>query len=245
MNKITAIIIDDEEPARALIKVYLGDHPKITLIGEATNGFEGAKLINEASPDLVFLDIQMPKIDGFEMLELLDNHPKIIFCTAYDQYAIKAFEKNAVDYLLKPFSKSRFAEAIDKLANAHSLKTTKPSLPLVADYRTPLHRIVIKDRKEIVIIDVEDIHYIAAQDDYVEIHTQAGKWLKQQTMKYLEQALDQANFVRVHRKYIVNISQVVKLDKMGKESYLLGLKSGALIDVSASGYQLLKQQLSI
>ena len=244
MKMIGAVIIDDEQPARELIKVYLQDHQEITIIGEAENGFEGAKLINELSPDLVFLDIQMPKIDGFELLELLDYQPSIIFCTAYDQYAIKAFDKNALDYLLKPFSKSRFKEAIAKI-KLPKAKEEKLSLPTPQEYRRPLSRIVVKDRKEIVIIDVEKIHYLEAQDDYVEIHTANGKWLKQQTMKYFAEALDESKFVRIHRKYILNLNELAKLDKLGKESYVVVLKSGDSIPVSTSGYQKLKIQLGI
>jgi two-component system LytT family response regulator len=244
MNIVRAVIIDDEQPARELIKVYLQDHQDITLIGEAENGFEGAKLINELSPDLVFLDIQMPKIDGFELLELLDYQPSIIFCTAYDQYAIKAFDKNAVDYLLKPFSKKRFKEAIAKIQVTKS-KEEKLSLPTPQEYRRPLIRIVVKDRKEIAIIDVEKIRYLEAQDDYVEIHTADGKWLKQQTMKYFAEALDETKFVRIHRKYILNLNELAKLDKLGKESYVVVLKSGTSIPVSTNGYQKLKIQLGI
>ena len=244
MNTIKAIIIDDEQPARELIKVYLRDYQDITLIGESENGFEGAKLINELSPDLVFLDIQMPKIDGFELLELLDKQPLVIFCTAYDQYAIKAFDKNAVDYLLKPFSKDRFKEAIAKI-QLNKAGEGKASLPSPIDYRNPLSRIVVKDRKEIVIIGVEKIHYLEAQDDYVEIHTGQGKWLKQQTMKYFEQALDQTKFLRVHRRYILHLDEMTKLDKLGKETHMAVLKSGVTIPVSASGYQKLKIQLGI
>jgi two-component system LytT family response regulator len=244
MKMIRAVIIDDEQPARELIKVYLKDYPEITLVGEAVNGFEGAKLINELSPDLVFLDIQMPKIDGFELLELLDNQPAVIFCTAYDQYAIKAFDKNALDYLLKPFSKDRFKEAIAK-TQLSKVKDENLSLPTPQDYRQPLSRIVVKERKEIVIIDVENIHYLEAQDDYVEIHTAQGKWLKQQTMKYFEEALDETKFIRIHRKYILHLNELAKLDKLGKESYVVVLKSGYSIPVSISGYQKLKIQLGI
>ena len=152
MSTIRAVVIDDELPARELLKVYLKDFPEIDLVGEAANGFEGAKLINELSPDLVFLDIQMPKIDGFEMLELLDSQPLIIFCTAFDQYAIKAFDKNAVDYLLKPFSKIRFKEALAKTQDLAREKDIKTVMPTVAEYHKPLTRVVVKDRKEIVII---------------------------------------------------------------------------------------------
>jgi two-component system, LytTR family, response regulator len=245
MRSIKAVIIDDEQPARELIKVYLRDHPLIKVVGEAENGFAGAKLINELAPELVFLDIQMPKIDGFEMLELLDCQPQIIFCTAYDQFAITAFEKKAVDYLLKPFARNRFSEALAKVQANTAPVSNLSALPSANDYQQPLKRIVVKDRKEIIIIDVQKIEYLEAQDDYVEIHTRQGKWLKQQTMKYFEQALEGTKFIRVHRKYIVHLDEIAKLDKLGKESHLAILKSGASIPVSTAGYRRLKVQLGI
>ncbi len=239
-----AIIVDDEQPARELLRVYLHEVPGIEVVGEAENGFTGAKLINELQPDIVFLDIQMPKVDGFEMLELLDKLPMVIFCTAYDRFAIKAFEKNAVDYLLKPFTKERLLAAIARL-NAPQGGAAAQDIPSTADYRAPLTRIVVKDRKEIVIIKVNDLIYLEAQDDYVALHTARGKWLKQQTMKYYETALDAGRFVRVHRRYLVAIEQIAKLDKLGKETYLAVLQTGAEIPVSTTGYQKLKAQLGI
>lgn len=245
MNVLKAIIIDDELPARELIKVYLKDDSQVEVIGEAENGFAGAKIINELVPDLVFLDIQMPKINGFEMLELIENQPNIIFCTAYDQYAIKAFEQNAIDYLLKPFTKERLVEAIKKVKqNDQKTNIQEASIESI-DYGHPLQRIVVKDRKEIVIIGVQEIQYIEAQDDYVAIHSVKGKWLKQKTMKYFEKALNEEQFVRIHRKYILNIEAISKLDKLGKETYMVLLKSGDSIPVSSSGYQKLKLQLGI
>jgi len=239
------IIVDDEKPARELLKVYLQDYSNLELVGEAENGFEGAKLINALTPELVFLDIQMPKIDGFELLELIDSLPKVVFTTAYDQFAIKAFEKNAVDYLLKPFSKKRFEEAIQKVELQKSQGDESGSYPTPIDYQKPLDRIVIKDRKEIVILDTKDIIYIEAQDDYVEVNTKQGSWLKQQTMKYYEAGLDENAFCRVHRKYIIRLDMLNKIDKLGKESYIAILKTGKDIPVSLSGYNRLKNLLDI
>ena len=242
--KLRVVIIDDEQPARDLVKVFLKDMQQLQLVGEAENGFDGAKLINELKPDLVLLDIQMPKIDGFEMLEILDYHPQVIFCTAFDDYAIKAFEKNAIDYLLKPFSKNRYIEAIEKVIRAlNGGEAVSP--PQASDYQKPLDRVVIKDRKEIIILNVNQIVYLEAQDDYVEIHIDKGKWLKQKTMKYFEEALDEKEFCRVHRKYIIRLAALSKIDKMGKESYLAVLKSGENIPVSTNGYQKLKVLLGI
>lgn len=238
------IIIDDEQPARELVKVFLKDFDQIEVVGEAENGFEGAKLVNQLKPELIFLDIQMPKIDGFEMLELLDTTPQVIFCTAFDQYAIKAFDKKAVDYLLKPFSKARFAEALDKVKSG-SYSPLPEELPQSIDYQKPLDRIVIKDRTEIVIVNVGDIDFLEAQDDYVEINTAKGKWLKQQTMKYFESGLDDNRFCRVHRKFIIQVDRLSKLDKLGKESFTAILKNGKLLPVSMSGYNRLRKLLGI
>ena len=238
------IIIDDEQPARDLLKVYLKEYAAIQIVAEASNGFEAAKLVNELKPELIFLDIQMPKIDGFEMLELLEEVPQVIFCTAFDQYALKAFDKNAVDYLLKPFSKSRFAEALEKVSlNQQTRQSVK--LPQVADYQQPLERVVIRDRKEIIIIDVADIDFLEAQDDYVEIHTPIGHWLKQKTMKYFEESLDDRKFCRVHRKYLIRLDRLNKIDKLGKETYTAVLKNGKNIPVSQTGYTRLRELLDI
>jgi two-component system LytT family response regulator len=245
MSILKAIIIDDELPARELIKIYLKDNSQIEVVGEAENGFAGAKIINELAPDLVFLDIQMPKINGFEMLELIENQPNIIFCTAYDEYAIKAFDQNAIDYLLKPFAKERFLEAIKKVKQEDQKSNLEDANIESIDYGHPLQRIVVKDRKEIIIIGVQEILYIEAQDDYVAINTDKGKWLKQKTMKHYEKALNDDQFVRIHRKYILNIETISKLDKLGKETYMVLLKSGESIPVSSSGYQKLKLQLGI
>lgn len=245
MKRITAIIIDDELPARELIRFYLKDFDSVDLVGEAENGFEGAKLVNQLQPDLVLLDIQMPKINGFEMLELLEYQPSIIFCTAYDEFAIKAFENNALDYLLKPFSRDRLMTAIKKINSTSSDDIGGNIVATPIEYQKPLDRIVVRDRKEIVIIDVADILYLEAQDDYVEIHTAEGKWLKLQTLKFFEQALDSSRFVRIHRRYILHLDELAKLDKLGKESYLAELKSGKSLQVSQSGYKNLKEQLNL
>ena len=191
---------------------------------------------------MVLLDIQMPKLNGFEMLELLDNPPAIIFCTAYDEYAIKAFEQNAIDYLLKPFSKARLLEALQKVKpeEKSGFILQKPM-----EYNHPLSRIVVKNGKSIDIIPAESINYLMSQDDYVEIHCSSGKFLKQQRLKYYETALDDQKFVRIHRQYIVNVEQIRKLDKFGKESYVAALHTGETIQVSASGYLRLKEVLDM
>jgi two-component system LytT family response regulator len=236
------VIIDDEQPARELIKVYLAELEDMTLVGEASNGFDGVKLIQRTQPNLILLDIQMPKINGFEMLELIDEPPAVIFCTAYDDYAIRAFEKNAIDYLLKPFSKSRFIRAVSKVKPGNR-DNNRRKLPELLAFEQHLNRIVVKTGQRIDIVDVADILYLEAQDDYVELHTAEQKLLKQQTMKYYEKALDGQRFVRIHRKYIVNVNAIDKLDKYGRDSYLAQLKTGAQLNISAAGYARLKMVL--
>ena len=241
---IKVVIIDDEQPARDLIKIYLKDRQDVEIVGEASNGFDGLKEIQNNQPDIVFLDIQMPKINGFEMLELLEDPPAIIFCTAYDDYAIKAFEKNAVDYLLKPYPKSRLLAALDKAATQNKEQLLE-KVPDLLEFKEHLSRIVVKTGQRIDIIDVGEINFLEAQDDYAEIHTSNQRLLKQQTMKYYERALDKNQFVRIHRRFIVNIDAIDKLDKYGKETYLAQMKTGEQLNVSAAGYAKLKNVLNL
>ncbi len=245
---IRTLIIDDEKLARDVIKAYLKDHPDIQVIGECANGFEGVKSVHEQGPDLIFLDIQMPKLTGFEMLELLDNQPVIIFSTAYDEFAIRAFEKNAADYLLKPYDQDRFNEAIRKATE--KLATKEDNTPvvnsLIEEHRNSvelLDRIVIRSGNRIIILGLDTIRYFEAQDDYVAIFSEGHKYLKQLRMKYLEAALPVDQFVRVHRSYIVAIDQIDKIEAFTKDSYLAILKEGEKIPVSRSGYQALKKVL--
>lgn len=244
-----AIIIEDEQPARELVKNYLSAYPAIELLGEFSDGFSGIKAINELNPDLVFLDIQMPKLTGFEMLELLDEMPNIIFTTAYDQFAIKAFEMNAVDYLLKPFSRERFAQAIEKALDRFSKKQhTKENIKElrrhVTDHIEKLERVVVKTGSKIKVIPVEDIVWLESQDDYVMIYTAQGKYLKQETMKHFEEHLDPGQFIRVHRSYIVRLDAIVQLELYEKGSYVAVLSTGAKVKVSDSGYKNLKSTMN-
>jgi two-component system LytT family response regulator len=251
MKVIKTIIVEDEKPARDLIRAYLEGFPKIELIGEYDNGFDGLKAINELKPDAIFLDVQMPKLTGFEMLEVLDHHPEVIFTTAYDQYAIRAFEQNAVDYLLKPFSLDRFREAISKLdSRIESYDDSKKTLSGIEKIRQhlaesdeKLHRVVIKKSGRIHVISTNDINYLEAQDDYVMIYTDEGKYLKQQTMKYFEKHLDAQQFVRVHRSYIANITCIERIEPYEKSNFILILKDGNKVPVSRSGMQVLKENL--
>lgn len=247
-EEIRTLIIDDEELARELIRNYLVHYPEIKVIGECSNGFEGAKSINELKPHLVFLDIQMPKLNGFELLEIIDHKPQIIFTTAYNQYAIKAFEMNALDYLLKPFSLERFQEAISKaklrLISANEIKSEISGL---LEYHRqadePIERIVVKTGNKINVITCDKIQYFEAQDDYVMIYTPEGKFLKQSTMKYFEDHLDPKMFARVHRSYIVQVDKIDRIELYGRETYMLFLKTGAKLPVSKTGYDKLKEKL--
>ncbi|MCU7552071.1 LytTR family transcriptional regulator DNA-binding domain-containing protein [Chitinophagaceae bacterium LB-8] len=244
-----ALIIDDEPLARMIVLEYLQDYPQIQMIQECNDGFEGAKAIHLHQPDLIFLDIQMPKINGFEMLELIENPPPVIFTTAFDEYALKAFETHAVDYLLKPFSKDRFDKAMEKFLNQSTRtiqqQNTQALLQSVVEKNASINRIVVKTAGKIKIIPLPEIFYLEAADDYVKIHTKEGTFLKNKTMGSFEKALDQQLFVRTHRSYIVNIQEITRLDPYEKENYVAILKSGTKIPVSKNGYTKLKSILGI
>lgn len=249
MNPIKVLIIDDEAPAREILKHYLRNHPDLQLAGECSDGFEGLKAIREIDPDLVLLDIQMPRLTGFEMLEVMDENPLIIFTTAYDQYALKAFEMNATDYLMKPVSAERFNDAVSKARE--KLAAGRDTITKAADTlerRPPdapaLSRVVVKKGSNINIVPVDDINYIEAQDDYVMLYYTGGKALKQQRMRFYEETLPQGRFVRIHRSYIVRIDAIARLEPYGKETYITVLKSGEKLPVSRSGYRLLKDELN-
>jgi two-component system LytT family response regulator len=247
MEKTSAIIIEDEELGRELIKNYLKDREDIEVVAECENGFEGIKAIQELKPDLVFLDIQMPKLNGFEMLEILDEKPEIIFTTAYNQFAIQAFELNAVDYLLKPFSKERFNDSLAKaIKRIQNQQTPIENVSRLAQHSIDeiLERIVVKSNTKISVIPTEKIRYLEAQDDYVMIYTLDGKHLKQGTMKYFEDHLDPRAFMRVHRSYIVRLDQVIQLEPYGKDSYVAKLKDGPSVKISKSGFKSLKEKLN-
>jgi two-component system LytT family response regulator len=246
---MNAIIIDDEPLARSVIREYLQHYPQISLVAECNDGFEGVKAIQQYQPDLIFLDVQMPKINGFEMLELIEDPPAVIFTTAFDEYAIKAFENHAVDYLLKPFSRERFDRAVNKFLAQGKSTASKTSLASLLDSaaRTPAEqqRVVVKLAGKIRIIPTDDIHYLEAADDYVKIHTREGSFLKNKTMGYFEAVLNKDQFVRTHRSYMVNISEITRIDPYEKENHLAILRSGARVPVSKTGYSKLKSVLGI
>jgi two-component system LytT family response regulator len=243
---IKVLIIDDEPLATELVKEYLADFPQFEIQKVCHDGFEGLKAIQEHKPDLIFLDIQMPKLTGFELLELLDHPPAVIFTTAFDAFALKAFDAHAVDYLLKPFSKTRFAKALEKFLqlgnNSESINAFKNEAGVNQESAS---RVVLKVKNEIKIIPVQDIKYLEANDDYVNIYTKEGKFLKNKTLSFYEKTLEPSQFVRVHRSYLVNISEITKIEPYEKEGYLLKLKSGEGIPVSKSGLPKLKAVLGL
>lgn len=246
---IKYLIIDDEPLARAIVKEYLQPYSDFELLQECNDGFEGVKAIQHHNPDLIFLDIQMPKITGFEMLELIEKLPAIIFTTAFDDYAMKAFDSNAIDYLLKPFSKDRFDKAIQKWRlqkeNSKQVESTREVFKNLLPQNDEQFRVVVKTGNQIRIISVSEIGYIEACDDYVKIHTEAEVFMKKKTMSYYESVLNEKEFVRVHRSYIINLSQIKRIELMEKESYCALLKSGVKIPLSKSGYTRLKDVLGI
>jgi len=246
---IKTIIIDDEPLARDLIKEYLKAYPFIHVVQECGDGFEGVKAISQHQPDLIFLDVQMPKINGFEMLELLNPSPAVIFTTAFDEYAIKAFEAHAIDYLLKPFSKERFDKAILKL-KVENEKLKNSCTPLLNEDQLTLspeqnNRVVVKTGNNIRIIPMQEILYLQADDDYVKIHTKDGSFLKKKTISYYENVMDASQFVRVHRSYILQVQQVTRIEPYEKDSHIAILKSGEKIPISKTGYPKLKAILGL
>ena len=247
---LRTILIDDEQPARDVVKFYLKDFPEIEILGEFADGFSGLKAIQELKPDLVFLDVQMPKLTGLELLDLLDQPPLIIFSTAYDQYAIKAFEMNAIDYLLKPYSKERFTQAVQKaLTQAGSgARLSGPVQELVKTLEENpefLQRIAVKSRHKVSVVPIDDIVYLEAEGDYVMIYTRDAKHLKEKTMKYFETHLDPAQFIRIHRSFIVNAQFIDRIEYYDKENYAVLTKTGAKLRASTSGYKILKQALNM
>ena len=246
---IKVVIIDDEPLARSMVSEYLQQYQEVKVVQECGDGFEGLKAIQQQQPDLIFLDIQMPKINGFEMLELLEQPPAVIFTTAFDAYAIKAFDIHAIDYLLKPFSKARFDQAMQKWMEQYKTGTiqeqVKKMLEQVPTSPAYQHRIVVKVGGKIRIIPVHDIQYLEAADDYVKINTAEGYFLKTKTMSYFEQSMDPQQFVRTHRSFIVNIQLITRIDPYEKDGHLAILKTGGKIPVSKTGYAKLKQVLGL
>ena len=244
-RKCRAVIVDDEELARRVLRELLRAHNEVEVVAECANGFEAVKAVAELKPDLLFLDVQMPKLDGFEVLELIAEGPAVIFVTAYDQYALRAFEAHAVDYLLKPFGADRLKVALERTKERLGGKLPPPA-ELAAAARPPaqyLERIVVKDGSRVHIIPVSKLDYAEAQDDYVALAVEGKKHLKQQTLSNLEKALDPERFLRIHRSYIVNLDRLGKVEPYGKDTHVVILTTGAQLPVSRSGYARLREIL--
>jgi two-component system, LytTR family, response regulator len=235
--KLRALIVDDEQLARQILREYAGEVDGLEIIAECSNGFEAVKTIGELQPDLVFLDVQMPKLNGFEVLELVDPPPAVIFVTAYDQYAMKAFEEHAVDYLRKPFHLDRFKKAIEHARARLGERLPEPAQLRAAASRSGdrFERIAVKDGSKVHIIAVDKLDYVEAQDDYVALHSENRKYLKQQTISNIEAQLDSARFIRIHRSYVVNLERIVRIEPYTKDSHVAILKDGTRLPVSRSG----------
>jgi two-component system LytT family response regulator len=252
------LLVDDEAPARALLREYLGAEAGAEVVGESANGFEAVKAIAELSPDLVFLDVQMPKLDGFEVLELLEPRPAVIFCTAYDEYALQAFEVHAVDYLLKPFGRERLAAALARARERLALGAARGGSPaasastpsgaaLAAAARGPgqyAERIVVRDGAQVHVIPVERVDYVEAQDDYVAIHESGKTHLKHQTLAELAEALDPDRFVRIHRSYVANVERIARIELLAKDQRVAVLHDGRQLPISRAGHERLKELLT-
>jgi two-component system LytT family response regulator len=249
MKPVSAIIVDDEPLARDIVKRYASAIEGLNIVAECSDGFDALRQIQTLKPDLLFLDIQMPKLDGFELLEVLEYNPAIIFATAFDQFAIKAFEMNAIDYLLKPFSKDRFESAVQKaiqritVEKSNSSQTLETLKESVQESRGTLDRIVTRLGSKVTVIPTDRIWYIESADDYVMIYSELGNHLKEKTMKYFEEHLPANNFVRIHRGSIINLAQIAAIDPYTKDTHLVTLKCGAKLRASAEGYKRLRALL--
>lgn len=241
----TTVLIDDEPLARSIVREYLASHSDITVVAECGDGFEGVKAIAQHKPDLIFLDIQMPKINGFEMLELLETPPGVIFTTAFDEYAMQAFERHAIDYLLKPFSKERFDKAVAKWKSQEGKQENTSALLSSISQPEERSRIVVKKGSNLVILPIHTVFYIEAFDDYVKVHTKDGFFLKKKTMSHYEKVLDPAQFVRVHRSFLLNLQELTRIEPLTKDSHVALLKSGVRVPLSEAGYAKLRGVLGI
>lgn len=244
------LIIDDEDLARAVVREHLAAHPDVEVVGECANGFEAIKAAAQHQPDLIFLDIQMPKLDGFEVLELLEaegKRPAVVFVTAYDQHALRAFEAHAVDYLLKPFSRERFDSALAKARALHAAQPSPPPPAPAAELASsarqgrPLERIVVKDGPKVTVVHLDRLDWVQAQDDYVLLRTEGKNLLKQQTLASLETQLDPSRFIRIHRSYILNLDRLVRVEQDSKEHRDAILRDGTRLPVSRAGFQRLRE----
>ena len=241
---IKVLIADDEAPARALLREMLSDEPDVEIVGEAATGLEAVKAAAELKPQAVFLDIEMPKLDGFEVLELVDPTVAVVFVTAYDSHAVRAFEVHAVDYVLKPYRTERLREA---LSRARDRVRDRPDPALLARAARPTgehaRRVVVRDGAHVRVIPVERLDYAQAQDDYVALRTEGKTYLKTQTLASLETSLDPSAFVRVHRSFLVRLDRIRSLEPYGKNDHVAVLADGTRVPVSRDGYARLRQMM--
>jgi two-component system LytT family response regulator len=240
------VAVDDEPLARGILRELLAAHADVEIVAECANGFEAVKAVSELKPDLLLLDIQMPKLDGFDVLDLIGRELPVVFITAYDEYALRAFEVHAVDYLLKPFSAERLAESLDRARERIRRRERAPSRELVATARpdrVPLQRILIRDRGDVHVIPVARIDYLESQDDYVGVKSGGKTYLKEQTLSELEGLLDPGAFVRIHRRYILNLVRLARIETGPTDSRVAILTDGTELPVSRSGYARLRELL--
>lgn len=242
-NRIRAVIVDDEELSRVLVKDYLSSHADIDVVAECANGFEAVRVVNDLKPDLLFLDIQMPKLDGFEVLELIANEVEILFITAFDEYALRAFEVHALDYLLKPFSAERFSEALDRARAKLGRPTENLDVDSIVkrDAGGVLDRVLIRNGPKVHVISVDQIDYVQAQDDYIAFIVDGKEYLKHQTLGSIEKQLDPSRFVRIHRSSLLNIDRLARIELYSKDSYEAILNDGTRLPISRPGYAKLQE----
>lgn len=250
-GRIRTVIVDDEPLAREVLREFLAKHESIEIVAECDNGFAAVKAVSETDPDLLLLDIQMPKLDGFEVLELLDRRPIVVFVTAYDEFALRAFEVHAVDYLLKPVGERRLGtvlEHVEKLledrSRPDSAGTNQPLERIAEAARpTPLQRVLVRDGSQIDVVPVSRIDYIEAQDDFISIVTGDKRLRKPQRLTDLAEKLDPGRFVRIHRSYLLNIDRIDRVELYAKDSRVAILRDGTRLPISRSGYDRLRKLL--
>jgi two-component system LytT family response regulator len=243
---LRVVIVDDEPLARAMVRELVAGHPGVEVVAECANGFDAVKAVTELKPDLMFLDVQMPKLSGFEVLELVGQEVPVIFTTAFDQYALRAFEVHAVDYLLKPFGPDRFAEALSRARARLASRDAAPIEALLSDARprqTPLERVLIRNGSQVHVLPVDRIDYVEAQDDYVSFKMEGKEYLKDQTLASVEACLDPGRFVRIHRSYLLNIDRIARVELYAKDSRVAILRDGTRLPVSRAGYARLAKLL--
>jgi two-component system, LytTR family, response regulator len=243
---LRVVVVDDEPLARAVVREYVGAHPGVEIVAECANGFEAVKAVAELSPDLMFLDVQMPKLSGFEVLELIGQSVPVVFTTAYDEYALSAFEVHAIDYLLKPFSAERFAQALTRARERLAARDAVPVEALVSEERVrhgPLERVLIRDGSKVHVLPVDKIDYVEAQDDYVSFKSEGKSYLKDQTLTAVEGLVDPSRFVRIHRSYLLNIDRIARVELYAKDSRIAILRDGTKLPVSRAGYARLAKLL--